>query len=189
MQPGSQAILCVLIRFVRLQALPNTTFAQNNGVIVLSRCASRSAGIACGVWLILFGVLAKIGGWVSAFSFRSRSCIGIIVASEPEVCHCLSLGLKSLISLILDALGLLAFILYLLLKSFHRKACWSCSECCGLSCISVRCLMHLIQEEGCCGCSVSQSLEGRCCGSVSGQDARQRCLKTALTDAEELEGS
>ena len=48
-----------------MQALPNTTFAQNNGVIVLSRCASRSAGVACGVWLILFGVLAKIGGWVS----------------------------------------------------------------------------------------------------------------------------
>ncbi|MCJ1422972.1 hypothetical protein MMC29_000853 [Sticta canariensis] len=40
--------------------LPTTTFAQNNGVIVLTRCASRSAGVCCGLWLFVFGVLAKI---------------------------------------------------------------------------------------------------------------------------------
>ena len=45
--------------------LPSTTFAQNNGVIALTRCASRWAGIACGIWLIAFGVLAKVGGWVT----------------------------------------------------------------------------------------------------------------------------
>jgi uracil-xanthine permease len=45
--------------------LPSTTFAQNNGVIALTRCASRWAGIACGIWLIIFGVLAKVGGWVT----------------------------------------------------------------------------------------------------------------------------
>ena len=61
-----QGHVSLLILSRAVQALPNTTFAQNNGVIVLSRCASRSAGIACGVWLILFGVLAKIGGWVSS---------------------------------------------------------------------------------------------------------------------------
>lgn len=41
-------------------SLPNTTFSQNNGVIALTRCASRMAGIACCAWLILFGVLAKV---------------------------------------------------------------------------------------------------------------------------------
>lgn len=41
-------------------SLPNTTFAQNNGVLSLTRCASRSAGYSCGVWLFLFGVLAKV---------------------------------------------------------------------------------------------------------------------------------
>ena len=41
-------------------SLPNTTFAQNNGVLALTRCASRSAGYSCGVWLLLFGVLAKV---------------------------------------------------------------------------------------------------------------------------------
>lgn len=47
------------------QVLPSTTFAQNNGVIALTRCASRWSGIGCGVWLIIFGVLAKVGGWVT----------------------------------------------------------------------------------------------------------------------------
>lgn len=46
--------------------MPNTTFSQNNGVIALTKCASRRAGVACGCWLILFGVLAKISGLISA---------------------------------------------------------------------------------------------------------------------------
>jgi len=40
---------------------PNTTFSQNNGLISLTRCASRSAGFACAFWLILFGVIGKFG--------------------------------------------------------------------------------------------------------------------------------
>ncbi|KAJ8598833.1 hypothetical protein CTAYLR_008546 [Chrysophaeum taylorii] len=40
---------------------PNTTFSQNNGVIALSQCASRAAGFACSFWLLLFGVIAKVG--------------------------------------------------------------------------------------------------------------------------------
>lgn len=47
------------------QTFPSTTFAQNNGVIALTRCASRYAGIACGVWLLIFGILSKVGGWVT----------------------------------------------------------------------------------------------------------------------------
>ena len=40
---------------------PNTTFSQNNGVIALTQCASRAAGFACAFWLILFGVVGKVG--------------------------------------------------------------------------------------------------------------------------------
>ena len=40
---------------------PNTTFSQNNGVIALTRCASRSAGFACAGWLIVFGIIGKLG--------------------------------------------------------------------------------------------------------------------------------
>ena len=40
--------------------MPNTTFSQNNGVISLTKCASRRAGIACGIWLLFMGVFAKV---------------------------------------------------------------------------------------------------------------------------------
>lgn len=43
---------------------PNTTLSQNNGVLALTRCASRSAGFACAFWLLMFGVIAKIGAWI-----------------------------------------------------------------------------------------------------------------------------
>eukprot|EP00929_Paragymnodinium_shiwhaense_P059043 TRINITY_DN2955_c0_g1_i11.p1 TRINITY_DN2955_c0_g1~~TRINITY_DN2955_c0_g1_i11.p1 ORF type:complete len:433 (+),score=66.68 TRINITY_DN2955_c0_g1_i11:1829-3127(+) len=46
--------------------MPNTTFSQNNGVISLTKCASRRAGIACGCWLLLLGVFAKFSGVVSS---------------------------------------------------------------------------------------------------------------------------
>ncbi|CAM6116353.1 unnamed protein product [Calypogeia fissa] len=41
---------------------PVVTYAQNNGVISLSGCASRRAGYACCFWLMLLGVIGKFGG-------------------------------------------------------------------------------------------------------------------------------
>lgn len=41
---------------------PLSIFAQNNGVIALTRCANRGAGRWCCVFLILFGILGKISG-------------------------------------------------------------------------------------------------------------------------------
>lgn len=38
---------------------PMSTFAQNNGVIALTRCANRKAGYACCFFLIVMGVFAK----------------------------------------------------------------------------------------------------------------------------------
>eukprot|EP00931_Biecheleriopsis_adriatica_P030501 TRINITY_DN17989_c0_g1_i4.p1 TRINITY_DN17989_c0_g1~~TRINITY_DN17989_c0_g1_i4.p1 ORF type:complete len:605 (-),score=111.75 TRINITY_DN17989_c0_g1_i4:47-1861(-) len=46
--------------------MPNTTFSQNNGVISLTKCASRRAGIACGCWLLFMGIIAKISGIISS---------------------------------------------------------------------------------------------------------------------------
>ena len=40
---------------------PVTTFAQNNGVIALSQMASRQAGFACCLWLLIAGVFSKFG--------------------------------------------------------------------------------------------------------------------------------
>mmetsp|Transcript_20709 Transcript_20709/g.26808 ORF Transcript_20709/g.26808 Transcript_20709/m.26808 type:complete len:701 (-) Transcript_20709:468-2570(-) len=55
---------------------PNTTFSQNNGVIALTQCASRAAGFACAFWLILFGVVGKVG---AAFSSIPICVVGGLV--------------------------------------------------------------------------------------------------------------
>ncbi|EMD40274.1 hypothetical protein CERSUDRAFT_110878 [Gelatoporia subvermispora B] len=41
---------------------PLSIFAQNNGVIAITRCANRTAGRFCCAFLILFGVLGKLSG-------------------------------------------------------------------------------------------------------------------------------
>ena len=46
--------------------MPNTTFSQNNGVISLTKCASRRAGVAAGCWLLFMGILAKVSGIISS---------------------------------------------------------------------------------------------------------------------------
>jgi len=47
-------------------SMPNTTFSQNNGVIALTKCASRRAGYACGAWLIFLGVFGKVAGIITS---------------------------------------------------------------------------------------------------------------------------
>ena len=79
---------------------PNTTFSQNNGVIVMTRCASRGAALACAGWLIFMGMIGKIsgliisipqcvlGGYVT-FMFSSVFISGIAILSKVD------LGVKS----------------------------------------------------------------------------------------------
>ncbi|KAL3148343.1 hypothetical protein ABBQ38_013800 [Trebouxia sp. C0009 RCD-2024] len=91
-------------------SLPNTTFAQNNGVLALTRCASRSAGYSCGIWLFLFGVLAKVGafftsipqcvlGGMTTFLFAGVAVSGIKVISMDPLTRrsrfilCVAIGL------------------------------------------------------------------------------------------------
>ncbi|KAI0940361.1 hypothetical protein AcV5_001491 [Taiwanofungus camphoratus] len=69
---------------------PLSIFAQNNGVIAVTRCANRTAGQFCCFFLILFGVLGKISGvflaipnpvlgGVTTFLFASVAVSGIRV--------------------------------------------------------------------------------------------------------------
>ncbi|KIK00528.1 hypothetical protein K443DRAFT_679101 [Laccaria amethystina LaAM-08-1] len=69
---------------------PLSVFAQNNGVIAITRCANRGAGRWCCAFLILFGVLGKISGvflaipnpvlgGVTTFLFASVAVSGIRV--------------------------------------------------------------------------------------------------------------
>ncbi|GLI79796.1 hypothetical protein PoHVEF18_008137 [Penicillium ochrochloron] len=45
---------------------PMTTFAQNNGVIALTRCANRTAGYCCCLILIIAGIFAKFAAAIVA---------------------------------------------------------------------------------------------------------------------------
>ncbi|KAI0074785.1 Xanthine/uracil permease [Panus rudis PR-1116 ss-1] len=69
---------------------PLSIFAQNNGVIAITRCANRTAGRFCCAFLILFGVLGKISGvflaipnpvlgGVTTFLFASVATSGVRV--------------------------------------------------------------------------------------------------------------
>ena len=54
---------------------PLSIFAQNNGVIVITRCANRTAGRVCAAFLILFGVVGKISGVFLASTFFNHICM------------------------------------------------------------------------------------------------------------------
>lgn len=45
---------------------PLSVFAQNNGVIAITKCANIQAGRWCSFWLILFGIIGKLAGCVRA---------------------------------------------------------------------------------------------------------------------------
>ncbi|KAF9498939.1 Xanthine/uracil permease [Pleurotus eryngii] len=71
---------------------PLSIFAQNNGVIAITRCANRTAGRWCCFFLILFGVIGKIAGvflaipnpvlgGVTTFLFASVAVSGVRVLS------------------------------------------------------------------------------------------------------------
>ncbi|OTB02717.1 hypothetical protein M426DRAFT_322473 [Hypoxylon sp. CI-4A] len=51
---GLNGILAAL-----MTVTPMSTFAQNNGVIALTRCANRTAGYCCCIFLIIMGIFAK----------------------------------------------------------------------------------------------------------------------------------
>ncbi|KAH0840324.1 xanthine/uracil permease [Lanmaoa asiatica] len=74
---------------------PLSIFAQNNGVIVLTRCANRAAGRWCCAFLILFGILGKVSGFflaipnpvlggVTTFLFASVVVSGLRVLSYMD---------------------------------------------------------------------------------------------------------
>jgi xanthine/uracil permease len=87
--------ICSLISGL-FTSMPNTTFSQNNGVIALTKCASRRAGYACGMWLIFMGVFSKVAGIVTSipdcvlggmiiFLFANVMVSGITLASVLDL--------------------------------------------------------------------------------------------------------
>ncbi|KAI1810803.1 Xanthine/uracil permease [Poronia punctata] len=82
---GVLAALCTLT--------PMSTFAQNNGVIALTRCANRTAGYCCCMFLIIAGIFAKFAaalvaipasvlGGMTTFLFCSVAVSGIAIMAR-----------------------------------------------------------------------------------------------------------
>ncbi|KAK7887707.1 hypothetical protein LTR67_009610 [Exophiala xenobiotica] len=84
---GMLACLCTIT--------PMSTFAQNNGVIALTRCANRKAGYCCCFWLILMGIFTKFAaalvaipssvlGGMTTFLFSAVAISGVrIISTVP----------------------------------------------------------------------------------------------------------
>jgi uracil-xanthine permease len=74
---------------------PMSTFAQNNGVIALTRCANRKAGYCCCMFLVIMGIFSKFAaalvaipspvlGGMTTFLFSSVAVSGLrIIATVP----------------------------------------------------------------------------------------------------------
>jgi uric acid-xanthine permease len=82
---GCLAALCTIT--------PMTTFAQNNGVIALTRCANRKAGYWCCFFLLVMGIFAKFAaalvaipssviGGMTTFLFTSVAVSGIAIIAK-----------------------------------------------------------------------------------------------------------
>lgn len=72
---------------------PMSVFAQNNGVIALTRCASRKAGYCACFWLIVAGIFSKFAaalvsipaavlGGMTTFLFGAVATSGIAIISR-----------------------------------------------------------------------------------------------------------
>lgn len=84
---GMFACLCTIT--------PVSTFAQNNGVIALTRCANRKAGYCCCFFLVVMGVFSKFAaalvaipsavlGGMTTFLFSAVAISGIrIISTVP----------------------------------------------------------------------------------------------------------
>lgn len=84
---GMLACLCTIT--------PVSTFAQNNGIIALTRCANRVAGYWCCIFLLIMGIFAKFAaalvaipssvlGGMTTFLFSAVAVSGIrIISTVP----------------------------------------------------------------------------------------------------------
>ncbi|KAL2756050.1 hypothetical protein ACRALDRAFT_2104811 [Sodiomyces alcalophilus JCM 7366] len=75
---------------------PVTTFSQNNGIIALTRCASRAAGYGCCFFLIIMGIFSKFAasliaipspvlGGMTTFLFASVAVSGMAIINKGVV--------------------------------------------------------------------------------------------------------
>ena len=121
-------------------SMPNTTFSQNNGVIALTKCASRRAGFATGFWLILMGVLSKIAGIITSIPDAVLGGMTIFLFCNVLVSGISlfgSLNLKSRRVRFISAMSLAVgvgvtvwpFAFQDMRASSYTAAFWTCADC------------------------------------------------------------
>lgn len=92
-QGGVLADGCIGVIAALCTITPMTTFAQNNGVIALTRCANRSAGYCCCLFLVIMGVFTKFAaslvaipspviGGMTTFLFCAVAVSGIAIITR-----------------------------------------------------------------------------------------------------------
>ncbi|KAK0625379.1 uric acid-xanthine permease [Bombardia bombarda] len=92
-QGGVLADGCIGVLAALCTITPMTTFAQNNGVIALTRCANRGAGYCCCFFLIIMGIFAKFAaslvaipssviGGMTTFLFTSVAVSGMAIIAR-----------------------------------------------------------------------------------------------------------
>ncbi|KAF9515018.1 hypothetical protein BS47DRAFT_1372146 [Hydnum rufescens UP504] len=74
---------------------PLSIFAQNNGVIAITRCANRGAGRWCCGFLVLFGILGKLSGVFLAIPNPVLGGVTTFLFASVAVSGCVSSGALS----------------------------------------------------------------------------------------------
>lgn len=121
-------------------SMPNTTFSQNNGVIAMTKCASRRAGLATGFWLILMGVLAKVAGIITSipdcvlggmtiFLFCNVLVSGITLFGELNVKSRRIRFISALSLCVGVGVTIWPFAFQDMRGSSYKAAFWECSDC------------------------------------------------------------
>ncbi|KAJ5095046.1 hypothetical protein N7532_007337 [Penicillium argentinense] len=86
-------LTCLLAGLMTIS--PMSVFAQNNGVIALTKCANRTAGFCCCFFLVIMGIFSKFAaalvaipsavlGGMTTFLFSSVAISGIRIISTIE---------------------------------------------------------------------------------------------------------
>ncbi|KAJ5214728.1 hypothetical protein N7449_001897 [Penicillium cf. viridicatum] len=86
-------ITCLLAGLMTIS--PMSVFAQNNGVIALTKCANRTAGYCCCLFLVIMGIFSKFAaalvaipssvlGGMTAFLFSSVAVSGLRIIGSVD---------------------------------------------------------------------------------------------------------
>jgi NCS2 family nucleobase:cation symporter-2 len=70
-----------------MTSMPNTTFSQNNGVISLTKCASRRAGYGAAFWMIVLGVFGKFAGTLQKTQVGKQHVASVGISHFTLLCE------------------------------------------------------------------------------------------------------